>query len=142
MSTWDVFLSHPVVNYARQWVGIVDGDDQDQAMVQATPLYGKPGYDLAVRPTPKRKRPDFDPTAALARYRELEGLLNLELFQNPRWQAMRAQGDTSFLLTSRYFQEQERLVQEIDANGYSLFDSEDLEGESEHPIYEIEPLEE
>ncbi|HEU5375556.1 MAG TPA: hypothetical protein VFV38_08970 [Ktedonobacteraceae bacterium] len=52
---------------------------------------------------------------------------------------MRAQGDTSFLLTSRHFQEQERLVQEIDENGYSLLDSED---ENEHPVYEIEPLEE
>ncbi|HEU5375537.1 MAG TPA: hypothetical protein VFV38_08875 [Ktedonobacteraceae bacterium] len=77
MSTWDVFLSHPAVNFARQWVGIVHGDDQDQALKQATSLYEKPGYNLAVQPTPKRKRPDFDPTAALARYRELDGLLNL-----------------------------------------------------------------
>lgn len=52
---------------------------------------------------------------------------------------MRAQEDTSFLQTSRYFQEQERLVQEIAENGYSLLDHED---EDEHTIYEIEPLEE
>ena len=145
MVTWDVFLKPVKIDIprqwwtARQWVGIIEGDSQDQAARQAAPVYGKAGYDLVVQPTPRAKRPDFDPTQALARYRELEALLNLELINNPVWQRMRAQGDTSFLRESRHFQAQEKLSDEIEANGYTLIDSED---EQENTVYEIEPLEE
>lgn len=140
---WDVFLQPANMDPAhwwtpRQWVGNVEGDDQDQAIKQAA-QYKKPGYGLIVVPAPKKKRPDFNPTEALARYRELEGLLNLELLNNPEWQAMREREDTSFLLASPHFRAQEQLLQEIDENGYTIIDSED---ENENPIYEIEPLEE
>jgi hypothetical protein len=145
MVTWDVFLkpanTDPARQWwsARQWIGIIEGDSQDQAANQAAPVYGKVDYDLVIQQTPKQKRPDFNPTEALARYRELEALLNLELINTPKWQAMRAQGDTSFLQTSRHFQAQEQLSREIEENGYTLIDSED---ENENPVYEIEPLEE
>jgi hypothetical protein len=142
--SWDVFLKPANTDprqwwSARQWVGTIEGDDQAQAWGHATQLYRKAGYDLAVQPAPKQKRPEFNPTEALARYRELEGLLNLELINNPKWQAMRAQGDTSFILTSRHHQAQEQLLEEIEKNGYTIIDSED---ENENPVYEIEPLEE
>jgi hypothetical protein len=144
VTTWDVFIEPANSDAprqwwtARQWVGITEGDDQAQA-TEAAAQYKKPGYDLVVKQTPPQKRPDFNPTEALARYRELEALLNLELINNQQWQAMRAEGDTSFLQTSRHFQAQERLLKEIDENGYTLIDSED---EDENPVYEIEPLEE
>ena len=80
----------------------------------------------------------FDPTLAIARYRELEALLNLELLRNTRWQEMRAQGDTSFLRESPLFAEQEQLMEEAERNGYAIVWSED---ENEKPLYGIEPLE-
>lgn len=87
----------------------------------------------------QEKSEPFDPTMALARYRELEALMNLELAQKPEWQEMRARGDTSFLLDSRYFAEQNRLEEEIERHGYTIVSADD---ESGNPIYEIEPLEE
>lgn len=143
--SWDVFLkpvNTDVTHWwlsACQWVGMIEGDSQDQATKQAALVYGKPGYDLRVQRAPKQKCPEFNPTEALARYRELEGLLNLELINNPIWQAMRAQGETRFLQTSRHFQAQEWLIKEMEENGYTLID---LEDENENPVYEIEPLEE
>lgn len=139
LNTWDVFLTSANTIMTRQWVGTIEGNNRDQAMRRDEPLYEKPDYDLVVQRAPKQKRPEFNPTEALARYRELEGLLNLELINTPKWQALRAQGDTSFLLTSRHFQAQEQLLKEIEENGYGIIDSED---EDENPVYEIEPLEE
>lgn len=81
----------------------------------------------------------FNPTMALARYRELEALLNLELANRPDWQKMRQQGDTSFLLDSGYFAKQNRLMEEIERQGYTIVDYEDENG---NPIYGIEPMEE
>jgi hypothetical protein len=143
MHCWDVFLKPARSDLAnwitvRQWVGTIDAESQDQAERSAASLYSKPGYDLLVQQAPQQKRPDFNLTNALARYRELEGLPNLEIINNPVWQARRAQGDTHFLLDSRYFQEQEQLAREIEANGYTILE---LEDEEENPIYEIEPLE-
>lgn len=137
-NTWDIFLKPISINYAHQWVGTIESDSQEQAIKQATPLYGRSGCSLVAQHAPIQKSKDFDPTQALARYRELEGLLNLELINNPKWQKMRAQGDTSFLLTSRYFQAQVQLMREIEENGYTIIDTDD---DNEHPIYEIEPLE-
>lgn len=76
----------------------------------------------------------FNPTMAIARYRELEAMLNLELLNNPRWQEMRANGDTSFLLDSGYFAEQNRLMEEVERHGYTIVDYEDENGD---PIWEI-----
>jgi hypothetical protein len=69
----------------------------------------------------------FNPTMAIARYRELEALLNLELLKNLEWQERRARGDTSFLLDSPYFAEQNRLMEEVERHGYSIVDYEDDE---------------
>lgn len=137
-TVWDVFYEVPGMDGPRQWGGIVDGETIDQARERAAQFYRKPGSDLSLAPVPRQKRPDFDPTEALARYRELESLLNLELISKPQWQAMRRKGDTSFLLASRHFQEQERLSIEIEENGYTILLSED---KNENPVYEIEPLE-
>lgn len=80
----------------------------------------------------------FDPTLAIARYRELEALLNLELLKREDWQQKRAQGDTSFLLDSPLFAEQNRIMEEADRAGYWIVDAEDENG---NPIYGIEPKE-
>jgi hypothetical protein len=80
----------------------------------------------------------FDPTMALARFRELEALINLELVTNPEWQRMRTRGDTSFLLDSGHFAEQNRLTENIERHGYTIVDQYDeVTGD---PIYSIEPL--
>lgn len=81
----------------------------------------------------------FNPEMALARYRELEALMNLEIINNPHWQVRRAAGDTSFLRESKNFAAQDALLEEIERNGYTITDREDEQG---NPIYEIEPLEE
>ncbi len=79
----------------------------------------------------------FDPTLAIARYRELDALLFLQLLNRPDWQARRTHGDTSFLLDSPIFAEQNRIMEEADRHGYAIIDSEDERG---HTIYEIEPM--
>ena len=86
----------------------------------------------------QQEQEEFNPTMALASFRELEALMNLELACKPEWQEMRAKGNTSFLLDSRYFAEQNRLTEEIERHGYTIVDYED---ENENPIYAIEPME-
>jgi len=50
----------------------------------------------------------FDPQEAIIRWRGLEALLNLELLTRDDWQRAREMGDPRWMLTSKYFQEQER----------------------------------
>lgn len=80
----------------------------------------------------------FNPTMALAHYRELEALMNLAIINNLEWQERRANGDTSFLLQNKHFIEQNKLMEEIDRQGYILVNYEDENGD---PIYAIEPKE-
>lgn len=84
----------------------------------------------------------FEPFLALARYQELEVLLNLELINRPDWQERRTQGDTTFLLESKYFQEQNQLLEVIASNGYDIIDHGDDEAPEYKPVYGIEKSEE
>jgi len=138
MLTWDVFYEPADTDAPRQWIGTAQGDTMAQAIANAAQFYERPGYDLLVKRAPQSVSADFNPTLAIARYRELESLLNLELLHNPRWQAMREQGDTSFLQDSGHFAEQNRLAEEIERNGYTIVDSEDEAGNT---VYGIETLE-
>ena len=81
----------------------------------------------------------FNPELAIARYRELEALLNLELLNRSDWQEQRARGEYGWLRKSRHFLAQEKLMTEADRNGYSIVDYEDENG---NPIYGIEKKEE
>ena len=83
----------------------------------------------------------FEPFLALARYQELDALLHLELFNRPDWQKRRARGDTTFLLESKHFQEQNCLLETISANGYDIIDHGDDEAPGYKPIYGIEKSE-
>lgn len=69
----------------------------------------------------------FHPELALARYRELEALLRLELLCHPDWQEQRAQGNYEWLRTNTYFIEQAILLNIITQNGYAIVDCEDEE---------------
>jgi hypothetical protein len=90
--TWDVFYEEADSDAWRQWVGTREADTQAQAVEQAAQFYERPSHDLLAKRAPKQKRPDFNPSLALARYRELEALLTLEMFTTPAWLAMRERG--------------------------------------------------
>lgn len=81
----------------------------------------------------------FNPDFALARYRELEALLNLELAKHPEWQRRREQDDYEWLRTHPYFIEQEQVADSLADHGYDItFDEDDVTGK---PIYELLKME-